>query len=147
MHRPVNLMFNILLKLTGNMKFWHCGNIVLNDGNPYAMTVLPGPVTFFMCLFYRSFHHSCDASINYHIVRQIDNCNSCILICWFYFTCCAYATTTPARAMRAPDRASLWPPLEMLSFDLRPCPYAGLGGVEIFEKRKTVLVPSLFHYY
>jgi alanine-glyoxylate transaminase / (R)-3-amino-2-methylpropionate-pyruvate transaminase len=49
--------------------------------------------------------------------------------------------------MRAPDRASLWPPLEMLSFDLRPCPYAGLGGVEIFEKRKTVLVPSLFHYY
>ncbi|PWZ45195.1 Cell division protein FtsZ 1, chloroplastic [Zea mays] len=35
----------------------------------------------------------------------------------------------------------------MLSFDHRPCPYAGLGGVEIFEKRKTVLDPSLFHYY
>nr|AAD20311.1 hypothetical protein [Zea mays] len=39
------------------------------------------------------------------------------------------------------------PLLEMLSFDHRPCPYAGLGGVEIFEKRKTVLDPSLFHYY
>lgn len=54
MHRPVNLMFNILLKLTGNMKFWHCGNIVLNDGNPYAMTVLPGLVTFLMCLFFNN---------------------------------------------------------------------------------------------
>jgi alanine-glyoxylate transaminase/(R)-3-amino-2-methylpropionate-pyruvate transaminase len=35
----------------------------------------------------------------------------------------------------------------MPPFDHRPRPYAGMGGAEIFEKRKAVLGPSLFHYY
>jgi alanine-glyoxylate transaminase/(R)-3-amino-2-methylpropionate-pyruvate transaminase len=48
----------------------------------------------------------------------------------------------------APERApsSRLPP-EMPSFDHQPRPYAGMGGAEIFQKRKAVLGPSLFHYY
>ncbi|CAD6256361.1 unnamed protein product [Miscanthus lutarioriparius] len=47
----------------------------------------------------------------------------------------------------APERAPSRPPPEMPPFDHRPRPYAGMGGAEIFEKRKAVLGPSLFHYY
>ena len=47
----------------------------------------------------------------------------------------------------APERATSRPPPEMPPFDHRPRPYAGMGGAEIFEKRKAVLGPSLFHYY
>jgi alanine-glyoxylate transaminase/(R)-3-amino-2-methylpropionate-pyruvate transaminase len=35
----------------------------------------------------------------------------------------------------------------MPPFDHQPRPYAGMGAAEIFEKRKAVLGPSLFHYY
>jgi len=47
----------------------------------------------------------------------------------------------------APERAASRAPPEMPPFDHQPRPYAGMGGAEIFEKRKAVLGPSLFHYY
>ncbi|XP_039779740.1 alanine--glyoxylate aminotransferase 2 homolog 1, mitochondrial-like isoform X1 [Panicum virgatum] len=47
----------------------------------------------------------------------------------------------------APERAASRAPPEMPPFDHQPRPYAGMGGAEIFEKRKDLLGPSLFHYY
>jgi len=47
----------------------------------------------------------------------------------------------------APERATSRAPPEMPPFDHQPRPYAGMGGAEIFEKRKALLGPSLFHYY
>lgn len=47
----------------------------------------------------------------------------------------------------APERAASRAPPEMPPFDHQPRPYTGMAGAEIFEKRKTVLGPSLFHYY
>jgi hypothetical protein len=44
-------------QIAGEYEIWVlCGNIVLNGGNPYAMTVLPGLITFLMCLFNQYFH-------------------------------------------------------------------------------------------
>jgi alanine-glyoxylate transaminase/(R)-3-amino-2-methylpropionate-pyruvate transaminase len=61
---------------------------------------------------------------------------------------------SPADVMRrlvsseaAPERTPSRTPPEMPPFDHQPRPYTGMGGAEIFEKRKAVLGPSLFHYY
>ncbi|OEL28263.1 Alanine--glyoxylate aminotransferase 2-like protein 1, mitochondrial [Dichanthelium oligosanthes] len=47
----------------------------------------------------------------------------------------------------APQRAPSRTPPEMPPFDHQPRPYAGMGAAEVFEKRKALLGPSLFHYY
>ena len=44
-------------RIAGEYAIWVlCGNIVLNGGNPYAMTVLPGLITFLMCLYNQFFY-------------------------------------------------------------------------------------------
>ncbi|OEL30159.1 Protein GAMETE EXPRESSED 2 [Dichanthelium oligosanthes] len=52
-------------QIAGEYEIWVlCGNIVLNGGNPYAMTVLPGLANSLVYLFYQSFHiHLISASI------------------------------------------------------------------------------------
>lgn len=58
-------------QIAGEYEIWVlCGNIVLNGGNPYAMTVLPGMVTFLVCLL-SIFSHSCSALIHYHFSNAI----------------------------------------------------------------------------
>jgi hypothetical protein len=46
-------------QIAGEYEIWVlCGNIVLNGGNPYSMTVVPGLVNFSVSFSHHSFHIS-----------------------------------------------------------------------------------------